>query len=32
MPSGVESETEPTLGRSDVPEPGPAIVLVEDEP
>ena len=32
MPSGVESGTESTLGRRDVPVPGPAIVLVEDEP
>lgn len=32
MRRGVESETELTLGQRDVPEPGPAIVLVDDEP
>ena len=29
---GVESETEPVLGQPKLPEPGPTIVLVDDEP
>ena len=32
MPLGVESKSEPTLGHTDVLEPGPTIVLVDDEP